>query len=174
MPIDDFGELILEEFDRLLGPRTKLVGVVHTSNALGTRNPLEHIIREAHARGVPVLVDGAQAVAHETGGRARPSTAISSPSPATRCSGRPASECSTASWTCSTSMPPFLGGGEMIRTVTLEASTYKEPPYRFEAGTPDIAGAIGLGAAVGLPRSRSGWTASPPTTTSCSTTPLGD
>jgi len=147
VPIDDAGELILEEYDALLGPRTRLVALTHTSNALGTRNPLEPIVRMAHERGVPVLIDGAQAVAHEktdvaaldcdffafSGHKMFAPTGIG-----VLYGKREILE----------QMPPFLGGGEMIRSVTLERSTYKDPPYRFEAGTPDIAGAIGLGFAV--------------------------
>jgi len=147
VPLDDSGELILEKYEELLGPRTRLVALSHTSNALGTRNPLGHVIRVAHERGVPVLVDGAQAVAHEKIDVAAMGCdffafsghKMFAPTGVGVLYGR---------GELLEKMPPFLGGGEMIRSVTLEKTTYKDPPYRFEAGTPDIAGAIGLGFAV--------------------------
>jgi cysteine desulfurase/selenocysteine lyase len=146
VPINDAGELEIEAYYDLLGPRTRLVGVVHTSNALGTRNPLEPMIHAAHDIGVPVLVDGAQAMAHEpvnvaaldcdffafSGHKMFAPTGIG---------------VLYGKYERLDSMPPYQGGGEMIRSVTLEGSTYKDPPFRFEAGTPDIAGAVGLGAA---------------------------
>jgi cysteine desulfurase/selenocysteine lyase len=147
VPVDDAGELMLEEYRRLLGPRTRMAAVTHTSNALGTRNPLETIVGEAHARGVPVLVDAAQAMAH---GRvdverlgcdflAFSGHKMFGPTGVGVLWGRRE---------LLERMPPFLGGGEMIETVRFSGTTFKDPPQRFEAGTPDIAGVIGLGAAV--------------------------
>jgi cysteine desulfurase/selenocysteine lyase len=147
IPMSDSGELLLEEYERLLGRRTRLVAITHTSNALGTHNPLGRVIEMAHRRQVPVLVDGAQAMAHGkidvlsldcdffafSGHKMFGPTGIG-----VLYGKRDQLE----------NMPPFMGGGEMISSVTLERTTYREPPHRFEAGTPDIAGAIGLGAAV--------------------------
>ena len=146
-PIDDSGALILDQLEALLTPRTKLLSVTHMSNALGTVNPIATIEKLAHARGVPVLVDGSQAAYHmrvdvraldcdfyvATGHKLYGPTGIGV------LYGRES---------LLQEMPPFLGGGDMIRSVTFEKSTWNELPYKFEAGTPDIAGAIGLGAAV--------------------------
>jgi cysteine desulfurase/selenocysteine lyase len=146
-PIDDAGALILDELEALITPRTKLLSVTHMSNALGTVNPIATIVRMAHARGVPVLVDGSQAAYHmpvdvqaldcdfyvATGHKLYGPTGIGV------LYGRES---------LLAEMPPFLGGGDMIRSVTFEKSTWNELPYKFEAGTPDIAGAIGLGAAL--------------------------
>ena len=146
-PIDDSGALILDELEALLTPRTKLLSVTHMSNALGTVNPIATIVRMAHARGIPVLVDGSQAAYHmpvdvqaldcdfyvATGHKLYGPTGIGV------LYGRES---------LLAEMPPFLGGGDMIRSVTFEKSTWNELPYKFEAGTPDIAGAIGLGAAL--------------------------
>jgi cysteine desulfurase/selenocysteine lyase len=147
-PIDDGGDLLLDDFERLLGPRTRLVAVTHVSNALGTRNPIERITEMAHAAGALVLVDGAQGVVHEpvdvhglgcdfyafSGHKLYGPTGIG-----VLYGRRDRLE----------ALPPFLGGGDMVRTVSFEHTTYSDLPYKFEAGTPDIAGAIGLGAAVG-------------------------
>jgi cysteine desulfurase/selenocysteine lyase len=147
IPIDDRGELRLDEFEKLLGPRTKLVAVVHVSNALGTVNPVRRIIELAHARGVPVLLDGAQAVAHIpvdvqeldcdfyaiSGHKLYGPTGIGALYGKRR---------------LLEAMPPYQGGGDMISTVTFQKTTYAEPPSKFEAGTPDIAGAVGLGVAL--------------------------
>jgi cysteine desulfurase/selenocysteine lyase len=146
-PIDDRGQLVLEAFEALLGPRTRIAAVTHVSNALGTVNPVDEIVRLAHARGIPVLVDGAQAVPH---GRvdvrqldcdfyAFSGHKLFGPSGIGALYGK--AERLAA-------MPPYMGGGEMILSVSFEKTIYKEPPYRFEAGTPDIAGAVGLGAAI--------------------------
>ncbi len=146
-PIDDRGQLVLEAFEALLTPRTRIAAVTHVSNALGTVNPVDEIVRLAHARGVPVLVDGAQAVPH---GRvdvrqldcdfyAFSGHKLFGPSGIGVLYGK--AERLAA-------MPPYMGGGEMILSVSFERTIYKEPPYRFEAGTPDIAGAVGLGAAI--------------------------
>jgi cysteine desulfurase / selenocysteine lyase len=146
-PIDDSGALIVEELDRLIGPRTKIVSIAHMSNALGSINPVEEIVALAHSRGVPVLIDGSQAAYHmpvdvqsigcdfyvATGHKLYGPTGIGV------LVGR--AERLEA-------MPPFLGGGDMIRSVTFERSTWNDLPYKFEAGTPNIAGAIGLGAAI--------------------------
>ena len=146
-PIDDRGQLILEAFEALLTPRTRLAAVTHVSNALGSVNPIDEIVRLAHARGIPVLVDGAQAVPH---GRvdvreldcdfyAFSGHKLFGPSGIGVLYGKAAQLAA---------MPPYMGGGEMILSVSFEKTIYKEPPYRFEAGTPDIAGAVGLGAAI--------------------------
>jgi cysteine desulfurase/selenocysteine lyase len=146
-PIDDRGELILEEFERLLGDRTRLAAITHMSNALGTVNPVADITCLAHARGVPVLIDGSQAAYHmpvdvqalgadfyaATGHKLYGPTGIGV------LYGRAA---------LLEAMPPFLGGGDMIASVTFEKSTWNVLPYKFEAGTPHIEGAIGLGAAI--------------------------
>ena len=146
-PIDDDGTLQLDEFQRLISPRTRLVAVVHLSNSLGTINPVQDIVRMAHARGVPVLIDGSQSVYHMpvdvqaldcdfyvfTGHKLYGPTGIGV------LYGRES---------LLEQMPPYQGGGDMIRSVTFDKTTYAELPHKFEAGTPHIAGAIGLGAAV--------------------------
>jgi cysteine desulfurase/selenocysteine lyase len=155
-PIDDAGELDLERLEALLSPRTKLVTVGHVSNALGTVNPVRRIVEIAHARGVPVLVDGAQAVSHmpvdvrELGCDfyAFSGHKVFAPSGIGVLWGR--AERLHA-------MPPYQGGGDMILSVTFERTVFNGIPWKFEAGTPNIAGTIGLGAAldyvqgVGLP-----------------------
>jgi len=146
-PIDDDGALMLGEFEKLLSPRTRMVAVTHVSNALGSVNPVREITRLARERGVPVLIDGAQAVPH---GRidvreldcdfyAFSSHKLFGPTGIGVLYGR--SELLE-------SMPPYQGGGEMILTVSFEKSTWAEIPHKFEAGTPDIAAAVGLGAAL--------------------------
>ena len=146
-PIDDRGEVILEEYEKLLSERTRLVAMVYISNALGTINPVARMIEMAHARGVPVLVDGAQAAPHVnvdvqaldcdffvfSGHKMFGPTGIGA------LYGR---------WDLLRSMPPYEGGGEMIRSVTFAKTEYADPPARFEAGTPNIVGAIAMGAAV--------------------------
>jgi cysteine desulfurase/selenocysteine lyase len=147
-PIDDAGELILDELERRIGPRTKLVSVAHVSNALGTVNPVREIVERAHARGVPVLVDGAQAVARlpvDVQALGCDFYALSGhklygPSGIGALWGR--AERLEA-------MPPWQGGGEMIETVTFEKTTFAPIPHKFEAGTPAIAQAAGLAAAIG-------------------------
>ncbi len=146
-PINDRGELELEVFERLLGPRTRFVAITHVSNALGTINPVKELVRMAHAQGVPVLLDGAQAVphlqvdvqdlgcdfytfsGHKTYG---PSGIGALYGRAERLE----------------EMEPYQAGGEMILAVTFEHTTYNRVPHKFEAGTPNIEGAIGLGAAL--------------------------
>ena len=147
IPIDDDGDIILEEYERLLTERTKIVGVVHVSNALGTINPVREMIELAHARGVPVLIDGAQALPH---------LAVD------------VRELDCDFFVCSAhkaygptgigalygkrehllDMVPYQGGGDMILSVSFEGTTFNEPPHRFEAGTPNIEGAIGFAAAL--------------------------
>ncbi|MCP5310947.1 cysteine desulfurase [Cognatazoarcus halotolerans] len=146
-PINDAGELELDAFAALLGERTRLVAITHVSNALGTVNPLAGLIEQAHAVGATVLVDGAQAVAHQavdvqalgcdfyafSGHKLYGPTGIGA------LYGRHA---------LLAAMPPWQGGGDMIRTVSFERSTYADVPQRFEAGTPNIAGVVGLAAAI--------------------------
>jgi len=146
-PIDDRGELLVDELERLLGPRTKLLAVTHMSNALGTVNAVEDIVRIAHAHGVPVLIDGSQAAYHmkvdvqalDCDFYAATGHKLYGPTGIGVLYGKAA---------LLESMPPFMGGGDMIASVTLEKSTWNVLPYKFEAGTPHIAGAIGLGAAI--------------------------
>jgi cysteine desulfurase / selenocysteine lyase len=147
VPINDRGELIFEEYERLLSPRTRIVAVTHVSNALGTINPIRRIVALAHERGVPVLVDGAQAVAHQPVNvqelgcdfYAFSGHKLYGPTGVGVLYGR-AEILET--------MPPYQGGGDMIRSVSFEKTTYNEIPYIFEAGTPDIGGAVVLGAAI--------------------------
>lgn len=147
-PFTDAGELILEEYERLLSSgRVKLAAFVHVSNALGTINPIKTLIELAHARGVPTLVDGAQAVAHlpvdvralECDFYAFSSHKIYGPSGVGVLYGKQA---------LLDAMPPYQGGGDMIRLVTFEKTEYADLPNKFEAGTPNIAGVIGFGAAL--------------------------
>lgn len=147
IPMNDAGELLLDEFDALLNERTKLVAVMHVSNALGTVNPVKEIAARAHRLGVPVLVDGAQAAPHmpiDVQGLDADFYIISghkmfAPTGSGVVYGK-------AEWL--ERMNPFLGGGDMIRTVTFEKTTYAGLPNKFEAGTPAIASQIGLGAAI--------------------------
>jgi cysteine desulfurase/selenocysteine lyase len=146
-PIEDRGELRLDEFEKLIGPRTKMVAVTHVSNALGTVNPLGDMIGMAHRRGVPVLVDGAQAVPHfavdvealDCDFYAFSGHKVYGPTGIGVLYGKRA---------LLEAMPPYQGGGDMISSVTFEKTTYNVLPFKFEAGTPDIAGAIALGAAI--------------------------
>jgi selenocysteine lyase/cysteine desulfurase len=147
IPINDRGELILEEYVKLLGPNTKFVSVAHVSNSLGTVNPVEQIIALAHARGVPVLVDGAQSTPHlpvnvtalDADFYVFSGHKIFAPTGIGALYGKaPLLE----------AMPPWQGGGHMIKDVRFEKSTYQHAPEKFEAGTPDIAGVVGLGAAI--------------------------
>jgi cysteine desulfurase/selenocysteine lyase len=146
-PMDDRGELRLDEFEKLIGPRTKMVAVTHVSNALGTVNPLREMIERSHRRGVPVLVDGAQAVPHfavdvqalDCDFYAFSGHKVYGPTGIGVLYGKRA---------LLDAMPPYQGGGDMISSVTFEKTTYNVLPFKFEAGTPDIAGAIALGAAL--------------------------
>jgi cysteine desulfurase/selenocysteine lyase len=147
IPINDRGELLLDEYEKLLGPRTKLVSVVHVSNALGTINPVAEIVNIAHRHGVPVFIDGAQAVAHmkvdvralDCDFYALSGHKMFGPTGIGVLYGKAA---------LLDKMPPYQGGGDMIRSVTFAKTTYNGLPYKFEAGTPNIAGTIGLGAAI--------------------------
>jgi len=146
-PIDDRGELLIDEFEKLLTPRTRLVAITHVSNALGTVVPVREATRRARERGIPVLVDGAQAVPHarvdvrdlDCDFYAFSAHKLFGPTGVGVLYGKAARL---------ESMPPYQGGGEMILSVTFEKSTFQEIPHKFEAGTPDIAGAVGLGAAI--------------------------
>jgi cysteine desulfurase / selenocysteine lyase len=147
VPMNDAGELSLDAFEETLSPRTRIVAIVHVSNALGTVNPIADIVRIAHQRGVPVLVDGAQAVAHmpvdvqalDCDFYALSGHKIFGPTGIGVLYGK---------FDRLAAMPPYQGGGDMIRSVTFERTLYNDLPYKFEAGTPDIAGAIGLAAAL--------------------------
>ena len=146
-PIDDAGQLILAELAGRITERTRLIAVGHASNALGTINPVREIAALAHRRGIPVLVDGAQAAAHmpvdvedlDCDFYAFSGHKVYGPTGIGVLYGK--AEHLDA-------MPPWQGGGDMIRSVTFEKTVYNVPPYRFEAGTPNIAGAVGLGAAI--------------------------
>jgi cysteine desulfurase/selenocysteine lyase len=146
-PIDDRGVLLLDELEKRIGPRTKLVAVTHVSNALGTVNPVKRVVELAHARGVPVLVDGAQGAPHAPADvqdigcdfYALSGHKIYGPTGIGVLYGR--AEHLEA-------MPPWQGGGDMILSVTFEKTVYNQIPYKFEAGTPNMAGAVGLAAAL--------------------------
>jgi len=144
-PVSDNGELDFDAWKALLSARTKLAAVVHVSNSLGTVNPVEAIIREAHARGIPVLVDGAQAIAHLAVDFKALDADFYTCS-AHKAYGPTGFGALIAKRAHLDAMPPWHGGGDMIRTVAFEGSTWNEPPYRFEAGTPDMAGAVGFAA----------------------------
>jgi cysteine desulfurase/selenocysteine lyase len=147
IPINDDGEIIFEEYEKLLSDRTKIVSVVYCSNSLGTVNPVRKIIKVAHKKGIPVLLDAAQAVNHLpidvqeldcdflvfSGHKIYGPTGIG---------------VLYGKINLLESMPPYQGGGDMISKVTFEETTYNELPHKFEAGTPNIAGAIGLGEAI--------------------------
>jgi cysteine desulfurase/selenocysteine lyase len=146
-PVDDAGNFLVDEYEKLFTPRTKMVAITHMSNVLGTVTPAEEIVRIAHAHGVPVLLDGAQSAVHRsvdvraldcdfyvfTGHKVYGPTGIGV-------------LYGKREWL--ERLPPYQGGGEMIRTVTQDAITYNDPPHRFEAGTPAIIEAVGLGAAL--------------------------
>jgi cysteine desulfurase/selenocysteine lyase len=147
VPITDLGELRLDDYEQLMSDRTRIVAITHVSNALGTVNPIAEIVRRAHARGVSVLVDGAQAVAHMpvdvqalgcdfyvfSGHKVFGPTGIGVLYGRER---------------LLDAMPPYQGGGDMISAVTFERTHYNVLPHKFEAGTPHIAGAVGLAAAI--------------------------
>jgi cysteine desulfurase/selenocysteine lyase len=146
-PVNDAGELIFDEWLRLLSPRTKLVSIVHCSNSLGTINPIADIVREAHARGIPVLVDGAQAIAHLAVDVKTLDVDFYACS-AHKAYGPTGFGALYAKRAHLEAMRPWQGGGDMIKTVAFEGSTWNEIPYKFEAGTPDMSGAIGFAAAL--------------------------
>ena len=147
VPVNDAGELLIDEYEKLFNERTKFVSVMHVSNALGTINPVKQMIAFAHARGVPVLVDGAQAVPHmqvdvqdlDCDFYAFSGHKLCGPTGIGILYGKAA---------LLERMQPFKGGGDMILSVTFEKTTYNTIPHKLEAGTPPIAAAIGLGAAV--------------------------
>ena len=146
-PVNDRGEVIFEEFEKLLGPRTRLAAFVHISNVLGTINPVRRMIEAAHRQNIPVLVDGAQAAPHlkidvqalDCEFYAVSGHKLYGPTGVGVLYGKA---------DLLEAMPPYQGGGDMIRSVTFEKTLYNTLPYKFEAGTPNIAGAIGLAAAV--------------------------
>jgi len=146
-PINDAGELILDEFARLLGPRTKIVAVPHVSNALGTINPLRQMVELAHRHNAVVVVDGAQAVPHlavdvralDCDFYVFSGHKLYGPTGIGVLYGKSA---------LLNAMPPYQGGGDMILSVTFEKTTYNKIPHKFEAGTPDVSGVIGLAAAI--------------------------
>ena len=147
IPINDKGELLMDEYEKLLTDRTKIVALVHVSNALGTINPVEEVISKAHERGIPVLLDGAQATPHlkvdvqalDVDFYTFSGHKVFGPTGIGILYGK-------KHWL--EQIPPYQGGGEMIATVTFEKTTYNELPHKFEAGTPDISGAVGLGVAL--------------------------
>ncbi len=147
IPMDDTGTLLLDEYRKLLNPRTRMVAVAHVSNALGTINPIRQIVDMAHKAGALTLIDGAQAAPHmkvdvqalDADFYAFSGHKVCGPTGIGILYGRTR---------LLNAMPPYQGGGDMIRTVTFEKTTYNDLPYKFEAGTPNIAGGIGMGAAI--------------------------
>jgi cysteine desulfurase / selenocysteine lyase len=146
-PVNDAGELDLDAYEQLLGPRTRLVAITHVSNALGSIVPIERVIARAHARNVPVLVDGAQAISH-VGADVRALDCDFYAFSGHKIFGPTGIGALYGKATLLDAMPPYQGGGDMIRSVTFEKTEYNDLPYKFEAGTPNIAGAIGMGAAL--------------------------
>jgi cysteine desulfurase/selenocysteine lyase len=147
IPINDAGELILEEYQKLLNKKTKLVAVVHISNSLGTINPIKRIVDIAHDSNVPVLVDGAQAMPHAKVDVKKLDCDFFVFS-SHKVFGPTGVGALYAKEALLEKMAPYQGGGDMIKSVTFEKTLYNELPYRFEAGTPNIAGAVGLGKAL--------------------------
>jgi cysteine desulfurase/selenocysteine lyase len=151
IPMNDAGELLIDEYKKLLTPRTRIVSVVHVSNSLGTINPVAEMIEMAHERGIPVMLDGAQAAPHmpvdvrelDCDFYAFSSHKIYGPMGAGALYGK--SDLLEA-------MPPYQSGGDMIKSVTFEKTTYNTLPYKFEAGTPNVGDAVGLGAVIGYIR----------------------
>jgi len=147
VPVNDDGELILEEYEKLLGPKVKLVAISHMSNALGTINPVEDIIRLAHAKGITVLIDGCQGVTH-LGVDVQALDADFYVFSGHKLYGPTGIGVLYGKAEILETMPPYQGGGDMIARVTFEETTFKSIPHRFEAGTPAIVEVIGLGAAL--------------------------
>jgi len=147
IPMTDAGELRLDEYEKLLNDRTRLVGITYISNALGTINPVEQITALAHQHGAKVLVDGAQAVPHIPVNVTEIDCDFFAFSGHKVC-GPTGVGVLWARQELLESMPPYQGGGDMISSVTFEESTWNAVPYKFEAGTPNIAGVVGLGAAI--------------------------
>ncbi|VVO34577.1 cysteine desulfurase [Pseudomonas fluorescens] len=147
-PINDSGELLLDELERLIGPRTRLLAVTHVSNVPGTINPIRRIVELAHARGVRVLVDGAQAAPHLEKVDVRALGCDFYALSGHKMYGPTGIGVLYGRHELLEAMPPYQGGGDMILSVSFEKTVYNKPPYRFEAGTPNMAGAIGLGAAI--------------------------
>ena len=147
VPVNDIGELLLDEYERLFTANTKLVSIVHQSNALGTINPAKEIVDIAHGHGVPVLLDGAQAIAH-LGVDVRDLGCDFYAFSGHKLYGPTGIGVLYGKGSLLEEMPPYQAGGEMIRSVTFEETLYNTLPNKFEAGTPNIAGAIGLGAAI--------------------------
>jgi len=147
IPMNDQGELILEEYEKLLTPKTRIVAISHVSNALGTINPVKQMTAMAHRHGIPVLIDGAQAAPHlridvrdiDCDFYAFSSHKMFGPTGVGVLYGKQQ---------LLESMPPYQGGGDMIKSVTFEKTIYNDLPHKFEAGTPNIGGGIGLGAAI--------------------------
>jgi len=146
-PITDDGELMMDRFEAMLGPRTKLVSVVHLSNALGTINPVKRIVELAHGRGIPVMFDGAQAAAHIRLDMRELDCDFYAIS-AHKFYGPTGTGVLYGKAELLEEMPPYQGGGDMISHVTFEKTAYNKLPHKFEAGTPNIAGVIGMGAAI--------------------------
>ena len=152
IPMNDAGELVMDEYEKLLNKKTKLVSVVYLSNSLGTINPIKEMIAKAHERGIPVLIDGAQSTSHiavnvqelDCDFYAFSGHKIFGPTGIGVLYGKTK---------LFDSMPPYQGGGDMISSVTFEKTTYNALPYKFEAGTPNIAGTIALGTAIDYVRS---------------------
>ncbi len=147
IPMNDRGELLMDEYEKLLNPRTKVVSVVWVSNSLGTINPIREIVKKAHDHGAIAVVDGAQAVSHlkvdvqelDCDFFVLSGHKLFGPTGVGALYGK---------YEILEKMPPYQYGGDMIRSVTFEQTLYQDPPFRFEAGTPHIAGVIGLGAAI--------------------------
>jgi len=145
--MNDAGELLIDEFEKLLSPKTKFISVAHTSNSLGTINPVGEIIAKAHQKNIPVMIDGAQAVAHgEINVQALDCDFFAFSGH--KMFGPTGIGCLYGKLHLLEEMPPYQGGGEMIHSVSFEKTTYNEVPYKFEAGTPNIADVIGMGAGI--------------------------
>ena len=146
-PVSDAGELVWADFIERLSPRTRMIALGHVSNSLGTINPVEAVIAEARKRGIPVLIDGAQAAAHMTVDFKALGADFYAVS-AHKAYGPTGFGALLGKTEHFEAMPPHLGGGDMIRAVTFEQSTWNDVPYKFEAGTPDMSGAVGFAAAL--------------------------